>query len=65
MTVALTAFGDLGLVVQDAHHQAAVVLHDRALAREERVALGPAEAEPDLERPLLRLRVRRPGSPVT
>src|SRR3712207_8706171 len=44
---------DLGLVVQDAHHQAAVVLHHRALAREERVALGPAEAEPYLERPLL------------
>src|SRR5918997_3573127 len=49
--------GDVRLVVQDAHHQAAVVLHDRALAREERVALGPAEAEPDLERALLRVRV--------
>src|ERR687894_1899598 len=51
--------GDVRLVVQDAHHQAAVVLLDRALAREERVALGPAEAEPDLERALLGVRVRR------
>src|SRR5215218_5945957 len=50
--------GAVGPVVQDAHHQAAVVLLDRALAREEGMALGPAEAEPYLERALLRLRVR-------
>src|SRR5918994_6729030 len=53
--------GDVGPVVQDAHHQAAVVLLDRALAREEGVALGPAETEPDLERTLLSVRVRRAG----
>src|SRR5215208_7862008 len=49
--------GDVGLIVQDAHHQAAVVLLDRALAGEEGVALGPTESEPDLECTLLGLGV--------
>src|SRR5918994_76183 len=53
--------GDVGLVVQDAHHQAAVVLLDRALTGEEGVALGPTESETDLERTLLSVRVRRAG----
>src|SRR3954451_6976832 len=52
---------DLGLVVQDAHHQAAVVLQHRTLAGDEGVALGPAEAEPHLERALLRVLVRGTG----
>src|SRR5215213_9811384 len=34
--------GDLGPVVEDRHHQLPVVLHNRALAGVERVALGPA-----------------------
>src|SRR5258708_7116876 len=38
-------FGDLDLVVEDALHQGAVVLHDGALAGVERVALGPAQAD--------------------
>src|SRR5215207_393134 len=50
--------GDLGPVVEDRHHQLPVVLHDRALAGVERVALGPAEPDADLERPLLGLGVR-------
>src|SRR5215212_11994607 len=49
--------GDLGPIVEDRHHQLAVVLHDRALAGVEGVAHGPAEPEPDLERPLLGLGV--------
>src|SRR5215203_265817 len=53
--------GDVGLVVQDAHHQAAVVLLDRALSGEEGVALGPTESEADLERTLLSVRVGRAG----
>src|SRR5215208_248066 len=51
--------GDVGLVVQNAHHQAAVVLLDRALSGEEGVALGPTETEPDLERTLLGLWISR------
>src|SRR5688572_2561621 len=51
--------GDVGLVVQDAHHQAAVVLLDRALTGEEGVALGPTETEADLERALLGLWIGR------
>src|SRR5512132_2920151 len=43
--------GDLHLVVQDGHHQLAVVLHHRALTGLERVRLGPAEPEPDRQRP--------------
>src|SRR5215212_4467931 len=50
--------GDLGPVVEDRHHQLPVVLHDRALAGVEGVALGPAEPDADLERPLLGLGVR-------
>src|SRR5215212_1103461 len=50
--------GDLGPVVEDRHHQLPVVLHNRALAGVERVALGPAEPDADLERPLLGLGVR-------
>src|SRR4029453_1420308 len=42
-------FGDLDLVVEDALHEGAVVLHDGALARGEAVTLGPAEAEADGE----------------
>src|SRR5215218_8382089 len=53
--------GDVGLVVQDAHHQAAVVLLNRALSGEEGVALGPTESEADLERTLLSVRVGRAG----
>src|SRR3712207_9594234 len=34
---------DLHPVVQDRHHQLAVVAHDRALAGGERVRLGPAQ----------------------
>src|SRR5215218_6974415 len=43
--------GDLHLVVQDGHHQLAVVLHHRALTGLERVRLGPAEPDPDRQRP--------------
>src|SRR5215217_6476114 len=43
--------GDLHLVVEDRHHQLAVVLHHRALAGLERVGLGPAEPDPDRQRP--------------
>src|SRR5215210_8989753 len=39
--------GDLGPVVEDRHHQIPVVLHNRALAGVERVALGPAEPDAD------------------
>ena len=50
MTVGVDRLGDLDLVVQDALHQLAVVLHDRALAGGEAVALGPAQADADAER---------------
>src|SRR5512132_4245626 len=43
--------GDLHLVMQDRHHQLAVVLHHRTLAGLERVRLGPAEPDPDRQRP--------------
>src|SRR5947209_4104546 len=39
--------GDRDLVVEDALHELAVVLHDRALAGGEGVALGPAESDAD------------------
>src|SRR5919107_4417871 len=42
--------GDLHLVVQDRHHQLAVVAHHRALAGGEGVRLGPAEPDPDRQR---------------
>ena len=57
--------GDLHPVVQDRHHQLAVVAHDRALAGGEGVRLGPAEADPDGQRAVLGRLVRAPGSPVT
>jgi hypothetical protein len=38
-------FGDLDAVVQDRHHQAAVVLQHRGLAGEESVRLCPPETE--------------------
>src|SRR5207249_914396 len=41
--------GDLDLVVKDALHEGAVVLHDGALAGGELVALGPAQADADAE----------------
>src|SRR4029453_18545978 len=43
--------GDLHLVMQDRHHQLPVVLHHRALAGGEGVGLGPAEPDPDRQRP--------------
>src|SRR5215213_8126164 len=43
--------GDLHLVVEDRHHQLTVVLHHRALAGLEGVRLGPAEPDPDRQRP--------------
>ncbi len=36
---------NLNPVVEDGHHQAAVVLHDRRLAGKERMRFGPSEAE--------------------
>ena len=47
--MALTASA-MWALSQDAHHQAAIVLLDRALAGVEGVALSPTETEPDLER---------------
>ena len=38
-------FGDLDAVVQNCHHQGAVVLQDRRLAGEKGVRLRPSEAE--------------------
>src|SRR3954447_3520698 len=37
--------GDLHAVVEDRLHEPAVVAHDRALARHQRVRLGPAQAD--------------------
>src|SRR5215216_710030 len=51
--------GDLHLVMQDRHHQLAVVLHHRALTGLERVRLGPAEPDPDRQRPDLGRLVHR------
>src|SRR3954447_10515237 len=51
---------DLHPVVQDRHHQLPVVAHHRALTGVEGVRLGPAEAEPDGQRPDLRRLVARP-----
>src|SRR5215208_2365669 len=47
----IDVLGDLHLVVQDRHHQLTVVLHHRALAGLEGVRLGPAEPDPDRQRP--------------
>src|SRR5438128_149943 len=41
--------GDLDLVVEDGHHQIAVVALDGALASDKGVALGPAQADADAE----------------
>ena len=55
-------FGDVDAVPQDGLHQRAVVLHDRRLAGEEAVRLGPAQAEADAQRAVSwRQRRRRPG----
>ena len=53
--------GDMGLVMQDAHHQPAVVFQHGALAGGEAVALRPAEPQPDLQRAVLGVGVRSPG----
>src|SRR5271156_5098944 len=57
-------FGDLDAVVQNRHHQAAVVFQYRGLAGEERVRLCPPETEAKAEVAfsrglLLRARIRR------
>src|SRR5690606_25475280 len=45
----IDGLGDLDLVVKDALHELPVVLHDRALAGVEGMALGPAEPNADAE----------------
>src|SRR5215469_2369744 len=41
--------GDLHFIVQNGHHQPAIVTEDRALASGERAGLGPAEPDADAE----------------
>src|SRR2546421_7144253 len=52
--------GDLYLVIEDGHHQLAVIAHDRALAGGERKGLGPAQTQADAKLANLRIFIDSP-----
>src|SRR5437763_17123798 len=52
--------GNLYLVIEDGHHQLAVIAHDRALTGGERKGLGPAQTQADAKLANLRIFIDSP-----